>query len=618
MFIKPFKVKSNNQLKGTERKKLCEEILAAYPTLTDEETQLLIPKKEAISIMKIVTHNGHSGKVYCVAKTPMFFQIESLRQALLPTIYTLWHHPDLLKAFTTHTPVVSKLSSGADLMLPGVNMKEPVTLYSFGKLQKGTPVCVNTEENKAPVAVGLTALSSEDMYMSGGYGKCVEILHVINDTLCQLGKPPLRPNLGPPNTDKKLGDVNEITEQLNDNNHEPIVEAMNELDVNNDRVSELESPCEETVEEDKVEESGEIEDIPTEQPEVVSDPVKEMDNLLEYCFFKACKKSVKATDLPILTSNFFKNHLLAACPADRNVDIKKSRYKKLSVFLAEMRAKGVINTSVTKGVESILSIKFDHPLLKQLVILEEPTPIQEPVVSNAAVVSECYKVTADVVPILSKFGYEMIFCAEQKLTTVTSYTIMLYYMIRIMYILLPYDDCRKGDVMKRAEIRKCFTEYVKAENLQDGKILKLNPQLAGIMKTKANQETLTMEDGINKFIGRMTHMHEVTLAGNKLLHTGKLEPIDMRVTVRSGGKKVTLVNNLETFGINSKEFSKECQSIGASATITDEPGKKTPSVLVQGNQILYVYKLLTEKYQIKKTYIRGLEFAPKKPPSHKK
>lgn len=57
--------------------------------------------------------------------------------------------------------------------------------------------------------------------------------------------------------------------------------------------------------------------------------------------------------------------------------------------------------------------------------------------------------------------------------------------------------------------------------------------------------------------------------------------------------QVTLVNNLETFGINLKEFSKECQSIGASATITDDPGKKTPSVLVQGNQILYVYKLLT-------------------------
>ncbi|XP_003393208.1 eukaryotic translation initiation factor 2D [Bombus terrestris] len=582
MFIKPFKVKSNNQLKGTERKKLCEEILAAYPTLTDEETQSLIPKKETISVMKILTYSGHSGKVYCVAKIPMFFQLESLHQALLPTIFTLWHHPNLLRTFTTYPPVVTKLAGGANLMLPGVSIKEPVTLYSFGKLQKGTPVSVNTDDNKAPVAVGFTALCSEDMYMAGGHGKCVEIIHVIGDTLCQLGKPPVRPDLGPPNIDTdndKLENINEISEPSNDNNEESLVEIMDDLEINNDRVSEIESPCEE---ENKIEESDEIKNLSSGQEEATVDPLKEMDSLLEYCFLKACKTSVKSNDLPMLTSNFFKNHLIAACPSDKNIDIKKSRYKKLSLFLAEMKAKGIINTSVTKGVESILSIKFNHPLIKELVIVEEHTPVQEPVVSNAAVVSECYKVTADVLPVLSKFRYE------------------------------------KGDIMKRAEIRKCFTEYVRAENLQDGKILKLNPQLAGIMKTKANVETVLMEDGINKFIGRMTHMHEVTLAGNKLLHTGKLEPIDMRVTVRSGGKKVTLVNNLETFGINSKEFSKECQSIGASATITDEPGKKTPSVLVQGNQILYVYKLLTEKYQIKKNYIRGLEFAPKKQGSHKK
>ncbi|KZC12822.1 PREDICTED: eukaryotic translation initiation factor 2D [Dufourea novaeangliae] len=584
MFIKPFKVKSNNQLKGTERKKLCQEILTAYPTLTDDEIQSLIPKKEAISAMKIATHSGQLGKVYCVAKVPMFFQLDFLHLLLLPTIYTLWYHPNLLKVFTTKLPVVSKLAGGADLMLPGVIVNEPVTLYTFGKLHKGTPVSVDTDDNKASVAVGITARSSEDMYMSGGHGKCIEILHVIGDTLCQLGKPPSRPNLGPANIgndDDKLDNLEETSNQVNESYDNPPVDAMNDLEVSNENVPKTESPCEENVEEDEVEETEQIGAAVLDQQEAVIDPVQEMDNLLEYCFLKACKTSVKSGDLPMLVSNFFKNHLMAACPPDKNVDIKKSRYKKLSVFLAEMKAKGVINTSITKGVESILSIKFDHPSLRKLVILEEPTPA-EPVVSNTAVVSECYKVTADVVPVLSKFGYE------------------------------------KGDVMKRAEIRKCFTEYVKRENLQDGKMLKLNPQLAGIMKTKADQVTVSMEDGINKFIGRMTHMHEVTLAGNKLLHTGKLEPIDMRVTVRSGGKKVTLVNNLETFGINSKEFSKECQNIGASATITDEPGKKTPSVLVQGNQILYVYKLLTEKYQIKKTYIRGLEFAPKKPGVHKK
>lgn len=34
--------------------------------------------------------------------------------------------------------------------------------------------------------------------MAAGRGKCVEIFHVIGDTLSQLGKPRLRPDLGPP------------------------------------------------------------------------------------------------------------------------------------------------------------------------------------------------------------------------------------------------------------------------------------------------------------------------------------------------------------------------------------------------------------------------------------
>ncbi|XP_072753218.1 eukaryotic translation initiation factor 2D isoform X2 [Anoplolepis gracilipes] len=558
MFIKPFKVKSNSQLKGTERKKLCEEILATYPSLI-EEIQSLLPKKESISLMKIVTYSGQMGKIYCVAKIPMFFQLDSYN-LLFPTIYTLWHHPHLINTFTMHSAVLSKLAGGADLMLPGLVLKEPVTLYSFGKLPKGSPVSINTEENKATVAVGITALSSEDMYLAAGHGKCVEIFHVIGDMLCQLGKPPLKPDLGPPNNDPTS-----ISENDQSNNQQTIVDQtevlpikLEQLDIDEDSndIAEDETVSKEYLEEIENVEAENVESLQTIESETV-DPVQEMDQLLEYCFLKACKTTIKSSDLPMLSSNFFKNHLLVVCPPGKNVDVKKSRYKKLSIFLAEMKAKGIINTSITKGVETLLSIKFDHPLLKELIVNEEPI-VAEPVVSNSAVVSECYKVTADVLPVLSKFGYE------------------------------------KGDVMKRVDIRKCFTEYVKAEDLQNGKTLKLNPQLAGIMRTKAHQETVTMEDGINKFIGRMTHMHEVTLAGNTLLHTGKLEPIDMRVTVRSGGKKVTLVNNLETFGINLKEFSKECQSIGASATITDDPGKKTPSVLVQGNQILYVYKLLTE------------------------
>lgn len=122
----------------------------AYPNLSDEEIQSLLPKKESISIMKIVTHGGYICKVYCVAKVPMFFQLDSSHKTIMlfPTIYTLWHHPYLLSTFTTRALVISKLAGGADLMLPGLVLKAPLTLYTFGKLPKGTPVSINTEDNK--------------------------------------------------------------------------------------------------------------------------------------------------------------------------------------------------------------------------------------------------------------------------------------------------------------------------------------------------------------------------------------------------------------------------------------------------------------------------------------
>lgn len=109
----------------------------------------------------------------------------------------------------------------------------------------------------------------------------------------------------------------------------------------------------------------------------------------------------------MLTSTFFKNHLIAACPEGQSIDIKKSSYKKLTTFLSSMKGKGVINTAMTKNVESILSINPEHPLLRDLVVVKE-TCVVDPAASNVPVVLECYKVTADVLPILSKFGYEWV------------------------------------------------------------------------------------------------------------------------------------------------------------------------------------------------------------------
>ncbi|XP_011494958.1 PREDICTED: eukaryotic translation initiation factor 2D [Ceratosolen solmsi marchali] len=577
MFIKPFKIRSNNQLKETERKKLCDEVGQNFPSLKNEEIKNLLPKKESVSILKIITHNAEMGKIYCNAKVPLFFQLNS-QSELFPTLFTLWHHPNLLYSYTIKSPIVSKLANGANLMLPGVVVDNFSNFHCYGKLKKGALVSIITDDNVAPIAIGLTARSSEDMYMSAGSGKCVDIVHVIGDYLYNIDKPLVRPKLGPPTllrNESKIRSFNESTISI----QRQIANDIDGVSVDIDNINIITNKNDETNIEAAVNDlksNSLSNDLlnDNEKKELIY-PLQKMDKLLEYCFFKACKVSLKKEDLPLITSTFFKNHIISACPTGSTVDVKKSSYKKLSVFLANMKAKGLIETSILKGVETLLSVKYDHPLIQNFIVMEESVS-KESEMSNAPVISECFRVTAPVVPILFKFGYE------------------------------------KGDIIRRPEIRKCFTEYIKIENLQNGKLVKINPQLADVLRTKENQQYITIEDGINKFIGKMTHTHEITVAGNKILHSGKLEPIDITVVTRSHCKKVTLINNLETFGIKLEDFSKECQVIGASATITNVSGKKTPSVLVQGNQVLYVYKLLSEKYHINKNHIKGLEFAPKK------
>lgn len=66
--------------------------------------------------------------------------------------------------------------------------------------------------------------------MAAGRGKCVEVFHVIGDMLFQLGKPPVRPDLGPPYVEDSA-DTSENTELDNQQTNVDQTEALpNELD----------------------------------------------------------------------------------------------------------------------------------------------------------------------------------------------------------------------------------------------------------------------------------------------------------------------------------------------------------------------------------------------------
>lgn len=140
MFVKPFKTKSNTQIKSTERKKLRTKIECAFNNpLSDDDLNKVLPPKSTLNHLKIILHSGQMATVYTCDRRPMFFEFspsgDETKSILLPTVYALWILPDIVPTFTTHPPVLPRLAGGADLMLPGM---KSILLNEF-KQQQNKP-----------------------------------------------------------------------------------------------------------------------------------------------------------------------------------------------------------------------------------------------------------------------------------------------------------------------------------------------------------------------------------------------------------------------------------------------------------------------------------------------
>lgn len=288
--------------------------LKSFPNLTESELDDLLPKKEVMNSIKILTASDETVHVYTIQKCPMVFEFKG---KLFPTIFWLWKFPNFIPAFTTHPQVLTFITSGADLMLPGVLTPPTQAGSKYGSLQEGATAYVNVSNNKAAVAVGVTAQSSAEMVLSNGRGKCVTIYHYLGDKLCSLDGISNQhiPNLGPPDW-LKLKSYEEDFPELGSSNKSTKSEDIEKQSINTEDLEETDTTSEEK--KDEITET-----------QVTSE---EMDELLKYCFFTAIKYS-KTISLPILTSNFYKLQMMPICPEGKTLDIKKSSYKKLKPFL---------------------------------------------------------------------------------------------------------------------------------------------------------------------------------------------------------------------------------------------------------------------------------------------
>ncbi|KAI5696841.1 hypothetical protein M8J75_000934 [Diaphorina citri] len=580
LFHKPFKTKSNVLLRSSERKRIRTLILSQFPALTEEKLDKIFCKE--IYSLKIETHSEEIVIVYMAYKLPMMFEYKNI---CYPCVYLSWIEPDILPAFTTHDEVLKFIRGGADLMLPGIILKNPHSKKHFGNHQRGDRVLINLASNKAGVAVGETARSSEDLFMSGGKGKAVNILHYWGDELCKAAIEIDYPQLGKPDVCKTQEELDrELAEQLaaesiaEDLAQQTLEEPASEEKTNEEGKSYAQVINQENDSENNQQPDAEVNKDYENTPEF-------MDQLYSYSFIKAIRSSQKKIELPMLASNFNKVHMIPACPCGYQLDIKKSTHKKLSNFLTKMANTGIIKLETNAGVLKITSIEYNHELIKTFVdtYQNDSAPVDNNNKKQKKVdVIESYNVTAAVLPLFSQYL------------------------------------CKKGDPLPMKDIKKHIVDYVSKEKLQDETnktLVHLNDTLKAMLLSKTTPEdiVITYEQLIKEITGKMTQSYQVTMNNDQILsqYKGKLKPIDLQVATRSGNKKVTLVNNLDVYGIDLKEFCKLCQH-GVAASTCINMVNNAAQVQVQGNQIVFVHNLLTEKFNIQKRFIRGLELAPKK------
>ncbi|NWX88226.1 EIF2D factor, partial [Nothoprocta pentlandii] len=572
------------------RRKLRAEVAAAFPDLSPEQLAEFIPNKEELNVIKIYSHKGEAVTVYTNSKNPILFEVE---KALYPTVYTLWAFPDLLPAFATWPPVLQKLAGGADLMLPGV----AVPSSGFPHVERGTLCAITLLGNRAPVAVGVANMSTTEMLAAGMKGKGFAVLHTYMDHLWELGDKSSPPTLAPSVADPAVKESAEDEQE-----QEPVMnctaDPLQQVDIADLSLKEQdgcakvmgkelnENGAPEGPGDDSAEVQQEAEDSRT--------PQEQMDALFSQCFFHALKCKVKKSDLPLLTSTFLRSHMFSCCPAGQQLDIKKSSYKKFSKFLQSMQHQKVLQVKeLNKGVESIVEVDWKHPDIKAFTVPEgfsSATAAQESKTEDrgqsyhAPEIIPLYGVSAKMTPLFQESGH------------------------------------RKGSILSSNEVRNIIINYVKANELVDEtnkNFVKVNAILCDCLLDKSEQDEITnlkWDDLLSRCLERLQPLHQVTFFGQEpIVRKGNIEPISITIAQRSSNKKVTIIKNLELYGLDPQCVANILQQrVQASATISPVPGTKDRvQVQIQGNQIHHLAKMLLEEYQLPRKYIQGLEKAPK-------
>ena len=174
-----------------------------------------------------------------------------------------------------------------------------------------------------------------------------------------------------------------------------------------------------------------------------------------------------------------------------------------------------------------------------------------------------------------------------------------------------------GKALDSSQIKNYIKDYVSRNKLLNAvtKEVTLDDCLVEICVGQRESEdaiVMSLDQIYSSILSLMDNTFEMRSQSGPQMKGGKKPIIQLSTATRSGNKKVTLVTNLEAYGVNIPEFSKACKvGVQSSTSITKVPGTNIDQFQIQGNHVRFIHKLLTDTYKITPGNISGLEFAKK-------
>ncbi|KAG0149717.1 hypothetical protein CROQUDRAFT_653273 [Cronartium quercuum f. sp. fusiforme G11] len=533
MFKRPHRTKPGAPISSSARKKIVNEALSAFfrDPLPAHKTlvQQLVP--EGLRMARIHTHLDRPLVLYTdVNGEPLWLKLDKGEGILVPSMYTLSKFPSLLPVVCTNQEVLAKLTHGADLMIPGLNISSKEGLRG---LAAHALVSISDGAVEEPWAVGYLERSGDELAVSES-GKAAITIHTKDDFLWQAGS-------------KCSADKLKLVLPADG----PVPQNHEVVKASDDAESLVVKPA-----------------IVT--PESANIPVpklscEEVDKILEAAL-QRCILAQPPSELPTPASAFYSKNILPLRPHDcpKTVGVKDSSSKTLAKWLKLMQKKGLLVVKEDrKGGELMLySLNSSHDSLN--------SSIKYCTMADAE--KQEAKQAADDAGALIHGSL-----ASTATSTLTVISELFRASNPAQIQLFQYANLQPHGLHDRQAVRAALNHYIKSQGWAQ-RTISADALLAQAIGLDGSQRPTTREELLPKLIAALQPWWRLTKGAEVVVEKkGTVPTLTLSLKRAQGARYSTRIAGLELYDINAEGLARQLRNLCAVST-SIHPSLMSPSL----------------------------------------